>query len=54
METPFFSKLRTISRFYRQLCKQKAKENKKLELDTRARLEVVTATLHEDFNNSDN
>ena len=46
----FFYKLRNISRFYRQVCKQKAKENRRIELDTKAKLEVAMANLHEDVN----
>ena len=46
----FFHKLRNISRFYRQACKQKTKKNRRLELDTKAKLEVAIANLHEDVN----
>jgi hypothetical protein len=47
----FFYKLRMISRFYMQASKQKARVNKKMKLDTLAKLEVATANLHEDINN---
>ena len=50
-EATFFFKLRNIARLYRQLNKIKAKENRKLELDTMAKLEVATAKLHEDIHN---
>ena len=46
----FFFKLRNISRFYRQACKQKTKENRRMELDTKAKLEVAMANLHKDVN----
>ena len=46
--TSFFSKLRTISRLYRQVSKAKAKDFKMLELDTKAKLETTTFNLHED------
>ena len=48
--TNFFYKLRNISRFYRQACKQKAKDNRRIELDTKAKLEVAMAKLYEDVN----
>ena len=44
----FFHKLRSTTRFYRYFSKLKAKEFRKKELDTKARLEVALATLHED------
>ena len=47
-DTNFVHKLRNISRFFRQACKQKAKYNRRIELDTKARLEVAMANLHED------
>ena len=37
-ENSFFSKLKHVSRFYRELCKDKARESKKEELDLRAKL----------------
>ena len=49
----FFSKLRHISRVFRQFNKRKVREYKKKELDTRAKLEVAVATLHEDVYNID-
>ena len=49
----FFSKLRHISKVFRQFSKRKAREYKKKELDTRAKLEVAVATLHEDVYNID-
>lgn len=49
----FFYKLMQITRIYRFVSKQKAKEFKKEELDTRASLEVATALLHEDVYNED-
>ena len=33
------------------MCKQKIKANRKLELDTMARLKITTATLHKDIDN---
>ena len=33
------------------MCKQKAKSNRRLELDTMARLENVIAIMHEDIDN---
>ena len=44
----FFHKLRNTTRFYRYFSKIKAKKFRKKELDTKARLEVALATLHED------
>ena len=49
----FFYKLRNISRLYRQISKLKARENKKLELDTKANLELATVALHDDIHNPD-
>ena len=46
----FFHKLRNIDRFYRQASKKKTMVNKKMKLDT---LEVATANLHGDINNSE-
>ena len=51
--TYFFSKIRHISRVFKQLSKPKARDYKKEELDTRAKLEVAVATLHEDVYNVD-
>ena len=45
----FFHKLRNIVRFFRQTCKQKAKNNRKVELDTKAKLEVAMTNIHEDI-----
>ena len=45
----FFHKLKNISRFYRQANKQKVKDNRRIELDTKAKLEVAMANLHEDI-----
>ena len=41
-DTLFFYKLRNISRLYRHISKLKARENRKLELNTKAKLEVAT------------
>lgn len=49
----FFYKLWHITKFFRQMSKQKAKDFKREELNTRANLELVTATLHEDMYNID-
>ena len=49
----FFFKLRHISRLYRQLSKNKAKEHKRIELNARANLEVATAKLHDDIYNEE-
>lgn len=40
-----------VTRFYRQYSKQKAKENKREELNARANLEIATASLHDDIYN---
>lgn len=45
--------MRKITRFYKQLSKQKIKENKKIELDTRAGLKLATTILHNNINNFD-
>jgi hypothetical protein len=50
-DSTFFHKLRNVGKFYRQTSKEKAMVNKKLELDTLAKLEVATAHLHGDINN---
>ena len=50
-QASFFSKLRIISRIYRQVSKRKAREMRKLELDTKVKLEIATAKLHEDAYN---
>ena len=47
--TSFLQKLRNIKRFHRFYSKNKAKEFRKMELDTKANLELATTTLHEDF-----
>ena len=47
--TSFFHKLRDIKRFYRHHSKTNAKEFRKVELDTKANLELATAILHEDI-----
>ena len=47
----FFYKLRQITRFYKQMSKQEAKEFQRDELDTRANLERAIAVLHEDVYN---
>ena len=52
-DTSFFQKLRNIKRFHRHYSKNKARELRKTELDTKANLELATATLHEDFYNMD-
>lgn len=49
----FFYKLRIISRLYRQYSKYKAKQLRRVELDTRAKLEINIAKLHEDLYNVD-
>ena len=51
-DASFFSKIRYISRIYRQVSKKIARENKNEELDTRANLEIVVANLHEDIYNT--
>ena len=43
-DAQFFYKMRIISRHYRQMCKQKSKADRKLELDTLVRLEIAIAT----------
>ena len=52
-DTSFFSKIRYISRMYRQESKKIARGNKREELDTRANLEIAVANLHEDIYNAD-
>ena len=47
----FFHKLRNISIIYKQESKQKVVVNRKMKLDTLAKLEVATANLHGDINN---
>ena len=47
-DTIFFHKLRNIGRFYKQA---KIMVNRKIELDTLAKLEVATANLHGYINN---
>ena len=47
--TSFFHKLRDIKKFYMQHSKTKAREFRKVELDTKPNLELATATLHEDM-----
>ena len=51
-DTSFFSKIRYISRVYRQESKKIARGNKREELDTRANLEITVANLHEDIYNA--
>ena len=46
--TSSFHKLKDIKRFYRHHSKTKTKKIRKVELDTKANLELATATLHED------
>lgn len=53
IDAPFFSKLRHITKYYRQFSKQRAKEYKKEELYARANLETTIARLHEDIYNED-
>ena len=50
-DATFFYKIRNIGRFYRLVSKQKTMVNRKMELDTLAKLEVATANLHKDINN---
>ena len=50
-EGTFFFKLRNVARFYKQASKKKTMKNKKIELDISAKLELATASLHEDINN---
>ena len=52
-EATFFSKLRHVTRFYRQFSKLKVKEHRREELNTRANLETATAQLHEDIHNTE-
>lgn len=52
-DASFFYKLRHISMYFRQLSKQKAKEHRWEELSARAKLEVVTASLHNDIYNAE-
>lgn len=47
----FFYKLRNTGRFYMQANKQKTMVNRKMKLDTLAKLKVATANLHGDINN---
>ena len=47
-QTSFFSKLKVISRLYREVSKSKAREVRRLELDTKAKLGIATAKLHKD------
>ena len=49
----FFQKLRHVTRLFRQISKDKAKEFRKEELDARAKLEIAIASLHEDIYNVD-
>lgn len=50
-DASFFYKLRHITRLYRQISKQKARDFKKKKLDTGADLEKATAEMHEDVYN---
>lgn len=52
LDDAFFSvKLRYITRFFRQYSKHWARENKKEELDIKAKLKIASAKLHEDMYN---
>ena len=52
-DATFFSKLRHITRYYRQFSKQMAKEYKREELYARADLETAMARLHKDIYDRD-
>ena len=47
-QTSFLSKLRVISRLYRQVSKSKTTELRRLELDTNAKLGIATAKFYKD------
>ena len=51
-DASFFSKIRYISKVYRQVNKKIARGNKREELDIRANLEITIANLHEDIYNA--
>lgn len=51
MGASFFYKLRHITRLYRVVNKQCAKEFKRAKLDTRDNLEMTTTVLHNDIYN---
>lgn len=52
-DASFFFKLRQITCFFRQHSKQRAKENKKEELDIKAKLEIATTQLHHNMYNTE-
>ena len=52
-KTHLFHKMRSITRFYKQLSEQKIRENKKMELDAKAGLEITTIIIHNKINNFD-
>ena len=47
--TSFFKKFKDIKRYYRHYSKNKVKELRKTELDTKAKLKLATVPLHESF-----
>lgn len=51
--TSFLKKLRDIKRYYRHYNKNKVKELRKTELDTKVKLKLATVPLHEEFYNMD-
>ena len=52
-EASFLFKFRNITRYYTQYSKLKVQENRKIEFDVKAKLEVATANLHNDIYNVD-
>ena len=52
-DASFVSKIRYISKVYRQISKKIARGNKREELDIRANLKIVVTNLHEDIYNAD-
>ena len=51
--TSFLKKFKDIKRYYRHYSKNKVKELRKTELDTKAKLKLATVPLHEEFYNMD-
>lgn len=50
-DASFFFKLKDITRFFRQQSKRHTRENKKEELDIKAKLEIASTKLHEGMYN---
>ena len=52
-DASFLFKFHNITRYYTQYSKLKVQENRKIEFDVKAKLEVATANLHNDIYNVD-